>query len=97
MRTAILGAGQMGSWLARELSQDNEVGIHDLDKARLQRITDMKILYEPRDIGIFNPELLINAVSLQNTISAFEKVMPHIPKACIISDIASIKGGLPRI
>jgi prephenate dehydrogenase len=41
---------------------------------------------------VFAPEILINAVSLENTIEAFESAEPHLPKDCIISDVASVKG-----
>jgi len=42
------------------------------------------------------PELLINAVSLQNTIKAFESATPYLPDDCIISDVASVKGKIPE-
>ena len=38
--------------------------------------------------------MVINAVTLKATIPAFEKVIPHIPDNCILSDIASVKTGM---
>ncbi len=40
------------------------------------------------------PQLLINSVSLQNTIAAFDSVLPYLPRDCVICDVASIKTGL---
>ena len=45
------------------------------------------------EIDIFEPELIINAVSLKYTLTVFEQVIPHLPKSCILSDISSVKTG----
>ena len=42
----------------------------------------------------FEPELVINAVTVKYTLDAFRQVLPVLPKDCIISDIASVKTGL---
>ena len=46
------------------------------------------------EIEAFKPELVINAVTLKYTLDVFRSIMPHLPKDCIISDIASVKTGL---
>jgi prephenate dehydrogenase len=94
MRIVILGAGKMGSWFARELFGEHDIATYDIDKEKLRNLKDIKILSEIYEVRVFNPEFLINAVSLHNTIAAFEKVKPYILESCIISDIASIKSGL---
>ena len=43
------------------------------------------------EIDDFKPELVINAVTLKYTIDVFREVIPHLPKDCILSDIASVK------
>ena len=48
------------------------------------------------EVKAFEPELLINAATVKYTIEAFKAVMPYIPDNCIISDIASVKTGLPE-
>ena len=40
--------------------------------------------------------MMINAVTVKYTIEAFRQVMPFLPPTCIISDIASVKTGLPE-
>jgi prephenate dehydrogenase len=46
------------------------------------------------EIRDFQPDLLINAVSLHNTINVFKEIDPYLTKNCIISDITSVKNGL---
>jgi prephenate dehydrogenase len=94
MRIAILGAGRMGSWLANELSIENDVAVYDLDIAKTQQIENVLVLKEITEVENFKPDMLINMVSLQNTIIAFEQVIPQLPANCIIADMASIKGDL---
>ena len=48
------------------------------------------------EIKDFEPELVINAVTVKYTLEAFRQVLPVLPKDCIISDIASVKTGLKR-
>ena len=38
--------------------------------------------------------MVINAATVKNTIEAFNRVLPVLPKECIISDIASVKTGI---
>ncbi|MBI5778244.1 MAG: prephenate dehydrogenase [Planctomycetes bacterium] len=96
MKIAVIGFGKMGSWLAKGIVADNEVAIYDIDSAKTRGITQLKVLSGPMDIGAFRPEMLINAVNIQNIISAFESIVKYLPRDCIISDVASIKGELPR-
>jgi prephenate dehydrogenase len=46
------------------------------------------------EVKEFEPELVINCVTLKYTLDAFATVLPYLPKNCIISDIASVKTGL---
>jgi prephenate dehydrogenase len=96
MRMVILGAGLMGSWLTRELSRDHYVAVYDVDHAKAKACEGVKMFLEPEEIGLFNPQIMINAVSLQHTLSAFKMVAPLLSRTCIIADIASIKGEIAR-
>ena len=99
-KIAIIGIGHMGSWLANELAKDsgNEVAVYDIDESKPRRITGgrVKIITDLNEIKSFEPQLLINAVSLRNTIQAFDSVINLLPKDCILADVASIKAGLPE-
>jgi prephenate dehydrogenase len=98
MRIAILGAGRMGSWLARALSAEHEIAVFDSDSARMESggsAPGIKRLGRLEELGGFAPKMLINAVSLQNTIEAFRSAVPFLPEDCIICDVASVKGDIP--
>jgi prephenate dehydrogenase len=90
----VVGAGNMGAWLVEALCLDYEVGVYDVDKHRLKFFFNSHRFLKPQEIKDFAPELMINAVSLQHTIEAFESIIPYLPADCIISDIASVKNGL---
>jgi prephenate dehydrogenase/chorismate mutase len=96
MKIVILGLGHMGAWLVGELSEHNELAVFDADRTKTERFSDAFILEGLDGIKTFGPELLINAVTLQNTVPVFDEALKHVPKTCIISDMASIKGSLDR-
>lgn len=94
MRILILGAGKMGSFFVDLLSFDHETAVFDTEPKRLRFMYNTQRFTKYEEIDAFRPEMVINAVTLKATISAFEKVMPHIPESCILSDIASVKTGM---
>jgi len=99
MKIAIIGAGHMGGWLAREFSDVHEVAVYDIDREKtdkLKEVIKILVLNDLTEVAVFSPQLLINAVSLQNTLSTFHAVEQYIPEDCIISDVASIKGEIPE-
>ena len=96
MKIAVLGVGHMGTWLVKMLSQKNETCVYDIDRSRTEKMEAVRILDEYSELEDFKPEFLINAVSLQSTIEAFESAAPHLPDDCIISDVASVKGKIPE-
>ncbi|MBD5246457.1 MAG: prephenate dehydrogenase [Barnesiella sp.] len=96
MKILILGAGKMGSFFSDLLSFDHEVAVFDVDRHRLRYSFNALRFTSLEEIKEFEPELVINAVTVKYTIPAFEQVLPHIPANSIISDIASVKTGLPE-
>jgi prephenate dehydrogenase len=88
----------MGSWLAKELIPDNEVAVFDTDKKKTDSLRkyNIKLLNEQKDIGQFDPDMIINAVNIENTIEGFNQIFHLIKENCIICDLASIKGDLPE-
>lgn len=94
MRIAILGSGKMGSWFARSLSDDHEVAVHDANPTKSSTLRGVQVMAGAKDIGRFNPEILLNAVNLQRTSEAYEQVAPYLAPDCILCDITSIKAGL---
>lgn len=94
MRILILGAGKMGSFYIDLLSFDHEVAVYEKDAKRLRFTYNCQRFTSLDEVDAFQPELLINAVTVKYTIPAFDEVLPHLPKTCIISDISSVKTGL---
>lgn len=94
MKILILGAGKMGTFMTDVLCLDHEVALYDTDRTRLRFVFNTLRITELEEIKSFQPELVINCVTLKYTISAFETVLPHIPKNTILSDISSVKTGL---
>ena len=95
MRVAVIGVGHMGSWFTRELSKKNRVAIHDTNKQKMDQFENVSCLNDLSELKPFEPEILLNAVSLQNTVEVFEESTRYISKDCVIVDIASIKGEIP--
>jgi prephenate dehydrogenase len=92
MRITILGTGNMGVWFANWLKRNHKIGVYDLNREKANKISGVEIFSEMPEIEDFQTQLLINAVSIQNTILAFESVASYLPEDCIISDVMSVKG-----
>ena len=95
MKIVVLGAGHMGAWLVEALCLNHDVAVYDIDRTKLQYFFNATKCLELSEIEEFGPELVISAVSLPNIETAFNDVLPFLPQACILSDIASVKTGLP--
>jgi prephenate dehydrogenase len=94
MRIAIIGAGNMGSWLVESLCLDYEVGVYDVDRSKLKYFFNSRKFLYYEEIMDFSPDLLINAVRLDSTLSLFDEIVSYLPEECIIADITSVKSGL---
>jgi prephenate dehydrogenase len=94
MKIAIIGAGKMGSWLVESLCLDYDIGVYDKDKQKLKYFFNSHRFLSYNEVGNFNPDLLINAVTLNNTVSVFQEIHPFLNPNCILADITSVKNGL---
>ena len=86
MKILILGAGKMGSFFTDLLSFDHEVAVLESDPKRMRFIYNALRLQKPEEVAEFEPELVINCVTL-----SYKSIIPYLPKTCILSDIASVK------
>lgn len=96
MKILIIGAGKMGSFFCDLLSFKHEVAIYDTDPKRLRFTFNAQRFASLNEVDAFNPDLVINAATVKYTIDAFNKVLPQLSQNCILSDIASVKTGLPE-
>lgn len=86
----------MGSWLVESLCLDYEVGVYDADRNKLKYFFNSRKFLYLEDLVEFEPDMLINAVSLENTTRVFEEIVPLLHKNCILADITSVKNGLEK-
>ena len=91
MKILVLGAGKMGSFFTDLLSFDHEVAVLEKDPKRMRFIYNAERMQKPEEVKEFDPELVINCVTLNHTLDAFDEVLPFLSENCIISDIASVK------
>lgn len=96
MKILIIGAGKMGSFFCDLLSQKHDVGIYDTDPKRLLFTFNCRRFSSMDEFKEFAPELVINAATVKYTLEVFNKILPYLPPKCILSDIASVKTGLPE-
>ncbi|MDE6153239.1 MAG: prephenate dehydrogenase/arogenate dehydrogenase family protein [Muribaculaceae bacterium] len=96
MKILILGAGKMGTFFCDLLSFDHEVAVYDPDPRRLRFTYNAQRFTSLDEVDAFVPKLVINAATVKYTLPAFESVLPHLPADAILSDIASVKTGLPE-
>lgn len=96
MKILILGAGKMGTFFADLLSRDHSVAVYDPDPERLRFTFGVQRFADLDEIDAFAPDLVINAATVKYTLEAFRQVLPHLPSGAILSDIASVKTGLPE-
>jgi len=94
MRILILGAGKMGSFFSDLLSFEHDVAVFEKDPKRMRFIYNALRIQSGDEIIEFEPELVINCVTLNHTIEAFEATLPFLKPHCIIADIASVKTNL---
>ena len=93
-RIVVVGAGNMGAWLASRLSSECTVSLFDSVREKVLNVADVKHLNNLTDITEFNPTILVNAVSLENTQDLYRSILPCISKDCVLVDIMSIKGSI---
>ena len=83
MKILILGAGHMGAWLVEEFCLDYDVAVFDIEKRKLKYFFNVHRLFELSETREFEPDIVINAVSLNHTKQAFDEVLPYIGESCI--------------
>lgn len=96
MKILIIGAGKMGSFFSDLLSFSHDVAVLDNDPRRLRFTFNVRRFQKPEEVREFDPDMVINAATVKFTIQAFEQVLPYLRDNAILSDIASVKTGLPE-
>ena len=79
MRILILGAGKMGSFFTDILSFQHETAVFDVNPHQLRFVYNTYRFTTLEEIKDFEPELVINAVTVKYTLDAFRQVLPVLP------------------
>jgi prephenate dehydrogenase len=95
MNILIIGAGKMGSWMATVLQEEHQVALLEKNPGR-QKTTPVPLLESTASIAAFNPDMVINAVNLEATLTVFGEVTQYLQPKTILADMASVKNGLAR-
>lgn len=96
MRILILGAGKMGTFFSDLLQPDHDVAVFDVNPDRLRFTYGVQRFASLDEVDAFKPGLVINAATVKHTLQSFRDILSHIPPTCMLSDIASVKTGLPE-
>lgn len=96
MRILILGAGKMGTFFSDLLQHDHDVAVFDVNPDRLRFTYGVQRFASLDEVDAFKSDLVINAVTVKHTLQSFRDILSHIPPTCMLSDIASVKTGLPE-
>jgi len=94
MKIVIVGAGRMGSWLVESLCLDYEVAVMDSDRNKLKYFFHSHRFLSYEEVTDFKPDMVINAVSLNQTISVFRELEQYLHPRCMLADITSVKNGM---
>lgn len=86
----------MGKFFCDLLSFEHEVAIYDPDAEKLKFTYNSQRFNKLEEIKDFSPAFVLNAATVKYTLEAFKSVLPYIPGNAILSDIASVKTGLPE-
>jgi prephenate dehydrogenase len=90
----ILGYGKLGKWIAQELSKNYKVMIYEKNLLSVKETNNLQFIRSSEEISSHSPDLIINAVNLNNTVSSFDSVLKYLPDDAILSDITSLKEGM---
>jgi prephenate dehydrogenase len=90
----ILGYGKMGQWFAHQLASEFNTAVLEKKGAGLNGNKGFRSIQNMNEIQNFKPDLVINAVNLELTKSAFNSIGKYLPEPAILADITSIKNGI---
>ncbi len=91
MKIGIIGLGKIGGWLARNLSETESIVLYDPSPEARKHFLDEHLAGSWGELAKTDPELIINAVPLSQTIPVFEEISSHLKSNTILCDVCSIK------
>lgn len=92
MRIAVVGAGEMGRWLAKFSKRLGEVVISDVNLRKARRwAQELKVKADSWDRAVANAEIIFIAVPISATPEVLKKVAGLVRQGALLVDVASVK------
>ncbi|MGQ9788361.1 MAG: prephenate dehydrogenase/arogenate dehydrogenase family protein [Candidatus Hadarchaeaceae archaeon] len=89
---AVIGAGEMGRWLAKFSKRLGEVVVSDVDLAKAKRAaTELKVKADSQERAVANSEIIFVAVPISSTPQVLKEVATLASKGALLIDVASVK------
>ncbi|HEA46805.1 MAG TPA: prephenate dehydrogenase/arogenate dehydrogenase family protein [bacterium] len=97
-RVTIVGVGLIGGSLGLAL-KEKKIAKKIIGVGR--RKESLKIAQERREVdeittdltsGVKDADLVVIATPLELTVETFRKILPHLKKGCVVTDVGSVKG-----
>ncbi|MBU4310081.1 prephenate dehydrogenase/arogenate dehydrogenase family protein [bacterium] len=97
-QVAIIGVGLIGGSLGLAL-KEKKIAKRIIGVGR--REESLKVARERREVdeittdltsGVKDADLVVIATPLELTIETFRKILPHLKKGCVVTDVGSVKG-----
>ena len=91
MKIVIVGLGNIGTWFVSVLGRFDEIFLYDIDSNKKKLYPHARFLSGFEELKKIKPDMVLNAVSIKETIPVFNKIIEYISSDCILADVVSIK------
>jgi len=92
MKVAIIGAGDMGGWLAKFAKKLGEVTVSDMSATKAEKVaSELHISAKSTTEAAKQADLILVAVPISKTPIVLTKVAKVAQKGALLSDVASVK------
>jgi len=93
VRVAVIGAGEMGRWLANFSRRFAEVTVSDSNQAKARRVAaELKVAARPAERAAAEADLIFVAVPIARTPGVLLRLAKVAPRGALLVDVASVKG-----
>jgi len=92
MKVAVIGAGEMGRWLAKFFKRLGEVILSDVSPSKARKVaSELKITARATEIAVRKADLILIAVPISKTPGVLMKVAKVARRGALLVDVASVK------
>lgn len=93
MKVAVIGAGEMGRWLARFSKRWGEVVVSDVSLPKARRLaSELKVKAASQDKAVAEADVIFVAVPISATPQVLKEAAGLARRGSLLADVASVKG-----